>query len=226
MFAILPNLFDRLRCMKLASALIFAVTLVAAPLFCQGNANPPAEPAVPNLRDVNSQLLHLVIEDQWDRGNDMFSGRHVKTPQDLNVTERDAERQADVRKLLAEGKINTGQEYYFAALIFQHSSSSENLLLAHMLAVTSVSKGNVNGKWMSAATLDRYLWSINHPQVFGTQFQRGADGKWTMEPYERTAVSDSIRASWCVVSLTEQEKILKDSQKGGPLAGTSTPDCK
>jgi hypothetical protein len=212
--------------MRLACALIFLLTLAAAPFFCQDNANPPSAPTVPNLPDVNPQLLHLVIEDQWDCGNDMFSGRQVKTPQNLNVPKRDAERQAEVRKLLAEGSINTGRECYFAALIFQHSSSAENLLLAHMLAVTSVAKGNINGKWMSAATLDRYLWSINHPQVFGTQFQKGADEKWTMEPYDQTAVSDSIRASWCVVSLVEQEKILKDSQTSGPLAGTSTPDCK
>lgn len=156
----------------------------------------------------------------------MFSGRQVKTPANLKVSERDAERQAEVRKILAEGKISTGREYYFAALIFQHSSKSEDLMFAHMLAVTSVARGNGDAKWMTAATLDRYLWSIKQPQVFGTQFQKAADQKWAMEPYDRNAVSDSIRAVWCVVPLAEQNKILKDFQNGGPLASTGTADCK
>jgi hypothetical protein len=53
---------------------------------------------------VNPQLLRLAIQDQSDRGNDLFSGKQVKTPQDLNVPKRDAEGQAEVRTLLSEGK--------------------------------------------------------------------------------------------------------------------------
>ena len=64
----------------------------------------------------------------------------------------------------------------------------------------------------SAATLDRYLWSIKRPQVFGTQYQTGANNKETMEPYDRTAISDKIRAAWGVNSLAEQDKALNDSR--------------
>lgn len=205
---------------------MFILFLASTPSFCQDAANAPPAPTVPNLPDVNARLLQLVIQDQWDRGNDMFSGRQVKTPVNLNVNERDAERQAEVHKILAEGKISTGQEYYYAALIFQHSLKPEDLMFAHVLAVTATAKGNAYAKWMAAATLDRYLWSIKRPQVFGTQFQKAADDKWAMEPYDRNAVSDSIRASWCVVPLAEQEKILKNFQSGGPLASTGTADCK
>lgn len=200
--------------------------LSCAPLFSQDVANAPSVPTVPNLPDVNPRLLQLVIQDQWDRGNDMFSGKQIKIPRNLNVAERDAERQGEVRKMLAQGQISTGQEYYFAELIFQHTSRPEDLMLAHTLAVTAMTKEYVSARWMAAATLDRYLWSINRPQVFGTQFKKGADEKWTMEPYDRHAVSDSIRGSWCVISLPEQEKILRDSRNGGRLASTQTPACK
>ncbi|MGA2606826.1 MAG: hypothetical protein ABSH01_05140 [Terriglobia bacterium] len=186
----------------------------------------PATPTVPNFPDVKPQILQLVIQDQWDRGNDMFSGKRVKVPANLNVEERDEQRHAEVRKILAEGKINSGREYFFAALIFQHSSAPVDLMFAHMLAVTAVAKGNAGAKWMAAATLDRYLWSIKQSQIFGTQFHKGTDQKWTMEPYDRTTVSYSIRATWCVVPLEDQEKVLKDVQDGAGPPSTGIRDCK
>ena len=213
-------------CVKFACVVICILCLASPAVLCQEATNAPATPTVPDLPDVNAHLLHLVIQDQWDRGNDMFSGRQVRVPANLNVTERDAERQAEVRKMLSEGKISTGRGYYFAALIFQHSSKSEDLMLAHVLAVTAVTKENGVAKWMAAATMDRYLWSIKQPQVFGTQFQKDADQKWTMQPYDRNAVSDSVRTSWCVVSLAEQGKILKDFQNGGSLGSTQKPNCR
>jgi hypothetical protein len=197
--------------MRPVSVLLF-LALAVQPLFFQDNVTKQSVATVPNLPDVNPQLLQLAIQDQSDRGNDLFSGKQLKTPPNLNVPKRDAERQAEVRALLAGGKVNTGRDYYFAALIFQHSETSENLLLAHILAVTSVAKGDKSGGWLSAATLDRYLWSIKHPQVFGTQYQTGSDNKETMEPYDRIAISDKIRAVWGVNSLAEQEKDLHDSQ--------------
>lgn len=212
-----PNLLDTLSRMRLATVLLF-LTSAAQPLFCQDSANKQSAANVTNLPDVNPQLLQLAIQDQSDRGNDLFSGKQLKTPPNLNVPKRDAQRQAKVRELLAEGKVNTGRDYYFAALIFQHSETSENLLLAHILAVASIAKGDKSGGWLSAATLDRYLWSIKHPQVFGTQYQIGTDNKETMEPYDRNAISDKIRAVWGVNSLAEQEKVVNDSRRSDASA--------
>jgi hypothetical protein len=201
------------------------LTLATGPSLCQDNPSPKSTPTIPNLPDVNPRLLRLAIQDQSDRGNDLFSGKQVETPQNLDVPKRDAERQAEVRTLLSEGQIKTGRDYYFAGLIFQHSESSEKLLLAHVLAVTSLAKGDKSAGWLSAATLDRYLWSIKHPQVFGTQNQTGPDNKETMEPYDRIFISDKIRAAWGVNSLMEQEKSLKDAQKDNAPT-SSTPEHK
>jgi len=77
------------------------------------------------------------------------------------------------------------------------------------MAVTAVGKGDGSSKWLAAATLDRYLQSLNQPQVFGTQFRKSG-GAWTMDPYDRTSFSDAIRATWCVIPLEEQESIEKD----------------
>ena len=69
-------------------------------------------PTIPNLPDVNHELLKLVVADQWDRGMDMFSGRQVKPPDSLpweQIEKNDAERRAAVRALLNAGQIQTGR---------------------------------------------------------------------------------------------------------------------
>jgi len=47
-----------------------------------------------------------------------------------------------------------------------------------------------------------------------------------MEPYDRTAVSDAVRATWCVIPLAEQESIAKAAREGKPIRGTGIKDCK
>lgn len=199
-------------------------------LFCQSNVSPANGPTIPKLPDVNPEILQLVVQDQWDRGNDMFGNGPIKHSQDFDwksISQRDEERDAQVRKLLAEGKLQTGREYDYAALIFQHSIKAEDLMFAHVLAVTSVSKGDADAKWLAAATLDRYLTTIKQPQVFGTQFFRPSkDTNWTMEPYDRNALSDDERALWCVIPLAKQENILKDMQSGQATRSTQLADCK
>jgi hypothetical protein len=216
--------FGASRPITIVCVAMIAFCVVCIPVIAQDGASSSNEPTVPNLPDVNSDILKLVIQDQWDRGNDMFSGRQIKAPAGINVPARDAQRADSVREMLAEAKITTGREYYFAAVILNHSTKSSDLLLAHMLVVTSVAKGNTIAKFMAAATLDRYLWSIKQPQIFGTQFQKGSDQRWTMEPYDRTAISDRVRADWCVVPLAEQENILKTFSERGH--SSQTTDCK
>jgi hypothetical protein len=197
-------------------------------LLAQTPPAPADSPTVPNQPDVNPEMLRLVIQDQWDRGNDMFGGRQVKPAESIDwqaVGKHDEERHAAVRKLLADGKIQSAMDYNFAALVFQHSSKSADLILAHVLAVTAVGKGG-RAKPLAAATFDRYLWSVKQPQVFGTQFQYGPDGHWTMEPYDRAALADGERAVWCVAPLAEQEAILKDIRDGKPMRAAEIPDCK
>jgi hypothetical protein len=206
------------------AALAISIRLLAA----QTPSGVADTPTIPKLPGVNPDILNLVIQDQWDRGQDMFGGRVVKPPQSIDwqeVNKRDDARHAAVRKLLADGKLQSGADYQFAALIFQHSGDSAGLILAHTLAVTAVAKGEGNAKWLAAATFDRYLHSIKQPQVFGTQLFRDAGGLWSMEPYDRAALSDSIRAIWCVIPLTEQASIERDVRDGKPLRPTQIPGC-
>ncbi len=192
---------------------------------------PLDSPTVPVVNDVRPEILKLVVDDQWDRGNDMFGGRQIKSPAELDwqaIAQRDQQRQSKVRALLRDGQVQTGKEFHYSALILQHSSTTDELALAHVLAVTAVIEGDNTAKWLAAATFDRYRQNQKEPQVFGTQFMVGAsDSKWSMEPYDHGAVPDSVRTLWCVVSLSEQREALKNLQSGkAGGANTSIRECK
>jgi hypothetical protein len=205
--------------LRFAAALLFVPFLLA---------QTPTGPTIPKLADANPEIVQLVAQDQWDRGFDFFGDRQPP-PQDKidweQVGKRDEQRREAARKLLTDGKLQTGKDYRFASLIFQHSLDTAGYLLAHVLAVTAVSKGEPKARWLAAATMDRYLTSLKQPQVFGTQFHQD-NGVWTQEPFDRTAFSDSIRTSSCVASLAEQDQILKDIRSGKPFRSTNVADCK
>ncbi len=54
-----------------------SLTYLLALLLAQNPAAPDS-PTVPPIRDVDPEVLRLVIHDQWDQGNDMFGGRQAK----------------------------------------------------------------------------------------------------------------------------------------------------
>jgi len=135
---------------------------------------------------------------------------------DRNDIEGDAKRREQVNQLMRDGKIQSAEDFYYAAFIFQHGQKPADYLYAHSLAVTAVSKGLHEAMWLSAATLDRYLWSIRQPQIFGTQF--GGD----QEPYDRKMISDDIRRMWCVAPETTQDQIQSDLSAGKPFRSTRT----
>jgi hypothetical protein len=207
--------------------IVVAVILLLTSAFGQTTKRAD-QPTRPVLKDVNPDVLRIVIEDQWDRGNDLFGSRQIAAPdaKGESVSTRDERRQSEMRKLIEQGKLKSGRDFFFAALVFQHSTKPAEVLLAHELAVTAVSKGNSNGKYMAAASLDRYLWNLNQPQVYGTQFKKVENGNWSMEPYARESLTDAERRLWCVIPLAQQEEILRGVLNGDELKSTSISDCK
>jgi hypothetical protein len=141
---------------------------------------------------------------------------------DRTDSEGDKRRRAQVRQLMSEGKIQTAEDYFYAAFIFQHGNKPSDYLYAHILATTAVDKGLHAAMWLSAASLDRYLYFISQPQVFGTQFGSPFTDTDDQEPYDRKMISDKLRALWCVAPLSAQEKILNDARAGKEFTSTRT----
>ena len=110
-----------------------------------------------------SEIHRLLLEDQRDRTAPPGS------PGSANMGVNDVARRKRAHELLDQGVLQTGVDFFDAALIFQHGDKPEDYLLAHILAMVAVAKGNMGARELAAVTLDRYLQSIDEPQVFGTQ---------------------------------------------------------
>ncbi|RPJ55387.1 MAG: hypothetical protein EHM12_12305 [Dehalococcoidia bacterium] len=157
---------------------------------------------------AESELKKMADEDQAMRldGNTDFQKEY----------EKDLEHRERVFSLLAEGKISTPEDMYYAALLLQHtpltmcdgrmtSLSRENYLLANMLAKASAGAGYGPARRMVAMTIDRYLWYSGRPQKYGTNSRMDEKtGENTLEPLDSTT-TDEERAKWDVEPL----KVLK-----------------
>jgi hypothetical protein len=155
-----------------------------------------AEDAASSGKAPAKTMHELFVEDQADRdppGGDMSKLDWSK------IGPRDEARQKQVRGMLESGELKTGTDFREASFIFQHGSKPEDYLMAHILATAALAKGDSESRWISAATLDRYLHAIGQPQVFGTQYHtRKAGESMTQEPFDRALVPAGLRTTLCV----------------------------
>lgn len=151
----------------------------------------------------NALLVQMFKEDQEIRKEDSNTDWEVAQAEDRK-------RREAVQKLLDENKLHSGTDFYYAAFIFQHGQQPADYLKAHVLATIAATRGRRDAIWISAATLDRYLQSIGQKQIFGTQFRFPTDDTVTQEPYDRTLLTDAIRAVSRVPDLVTQDIRLKE----------------
>jgi hypothetical protein len=125
------------------------------------------------------------------------------------VGKADAGRRDATRRLLADGKLHTGEDFERAAFVFQHADTPDDYLLAHTLAMVAVARGQGGALWIEAATLDRYLNSVHQPQIYGTQFNFKPHEPTTQDPYNRSLIPDALRRDLGVPSQAAQEEQRK-----------------
>ena len=161
-----------------------------------------AESPVASPASDNAELAAMYEADQADR-HPAGDGRPIDW---TVVSGRDAARLARAKELLAAGKLGTGADYYHAAMILQHSAAADDHLLAHELCVVALGEGEERGRWLAAASEDRFLMNIGRPQRFGTQFRRDPpSGPWYLYEVDPN-VSDAQRAAMDVPPLAEARK--------------------
>jgi hypothetical protein len=180
-------------------------------------------------------LHEIYLEDQ----NDM----PTKTPrvdpsaeQIKAFDDRAAARRVKLHAMLDRGEITTGSDLYEAAYVFQHGETAADFLLAHILAVDAVAKGFDRARWLSVATLDRYLQLIGQPQVFGTQFpfdpklphpitNGGRFSGRTQAPFDERFLPAYLRPEFCVPDLEQQKKNLATLNSGSYPKMMTLPNC-
>ena len=171
---------------------ILSVLLLVCPLFSAAD---------------NAELKQIYDADQKDR-----EGQSIDWSK---VGPRDVAREMRVREMIDQALLVTGKDYERAAMVFQHGGSADDILLAHILAVTALGKGETGARWLAAASLDRFLQRVGQAQVFGTQYSFKKPGDpWTMEPYNRKLVSPLLRDANCVPGMEDQAGMLESIIQG------------
>lgn len=157
---------------------------------------------------LNTELAHITAEDQKDRE----AGDKIDW---AVVGKRDAERLKRTREIAAAGGLHQADDYFNAALVFQHSDKLEDYAQAHQwcLKAVELDPENSNARWLAAATQDRWLMNQGKPQLYGTQFKK-VDGRWILWEVD-PSITDEERARWEVPPLAEARK-RAEAMNGGP----------
>ena len=154
-------------------------------------------PAFPD----NADLAELFRQDQ--------AARQGSGPLNPGVAAADEERRAAARRMLDEGSVRSGADYYHASFIFQHGDKPDDYLLAHALATSAIARGRADAIWIATASLDRFLQSIGRSQIYGTQFIVPHDGSQANQGnYDRHLLPDTVRTDSGVPPLAAQEQQL------------------
>jgi hypothetical protein len=114
----------------------------------------------------NPRLLEIFQEDQTEREKVYDDPRQVS-----RLKEMDTARRKRIIVMMELGEVKTKNDFYHAAVLFQHGDKPEDFLAAHRLSALAAILGHKTARWLMAASLDRYLMSIGHPQIYGTQFE-------------------------------------------------------
>ncbi len=120
--------------------------------------------------------------------------------------QRDRVRLARVKEIIAAGAVKTANDHFMAAMLLQHGTTPDVYRAAGALALRAaeLDPENKRAAWLAAAAEDRYLWSVDKPQKYGTQFKQ-VDGVWTIEPIDAT-VTDAERVKRNVPPLAEAKR--------------------
>lgn len=192
---------------RLRAALIFAGLAVAlgAGVSLKAQAQKKTTP---------TSIEQLFEEDQNDRHGAMSAGPE----QWKKISERDTERRRAAHELMDAGALKTGEDFEDASIIFQHGDRPQDYLLAHVLAMAAMAKGDAQARWIAAATMDRYLQSLKQPQIFGTQYAwAGMKPKphgATQAPYDKNLLSDALRREFCVATFGGQQRNVAAMAQG------------
>jgi len=170
-------------------------------------------------KSLADEVHRLFLADQAAR--EKFKAHPSASVSEADVkelTDTDKQRRDRMRQIIDAAGLKTGEDYHDAAFIFQHGDAPEDYLLAHILAMAGVAKGNRESRWIAAATLDRYLQSIKQKQVFGTQYFQSGASPYTQDPYDKKLLTEDLRQTFCVKSQAEQEKTVQSLNQHTPLS--------
>lgn len=180
---------------------VFVLLLVSATLTAGCTRAQSGRSASNEATANNAELARLFEQDQAARKNMSVDSLEAAAIQKL--IREDSLRRVRVGELLGSGSAQTADDYYHAAMVFQHGADTAAYRRAHELAEKAVALDSTHrsAKWLTAASWDRYLMQQGKPQWYGTQFTWQAGEEWALYEVDTTKVTDDERRRLGVPSL-------------------------
>lgn len=141
----------------------------------------------------NPRLAELAESDQTDRKTD-----------NPEISKNDMSRLQEVKALYKNNVLRTSDDFYNAAIVFQHGEEPNDYLTANQLAeqAVNINPENQNAKILVAQSMDRYLLSTNKPQIFGTQRIELGELEY-LQQIDTSQISDNRRKELGLMTLEE-----------------------
>ncbi|TCK69240.1 hypothetical protein DFQ05_0760 [Winogradskyella wandonensis] len=149
---------------------------------------------------MTADIIELFETDQNDRKSDLRWTR---------LSKRDELRRNRANQLIDSGMVVSAKEHQMIAYIFQHGNDSSDYAKAISLMKKAIELDSTIDKRLYAAATDRYLLSLDKPQIYGTQYTKTKFKPWVMKNYDTTKVSDKERLKYGVDTLAQQKEKLE-----------------
>lgn len=157
------------------------------------------------MENFSQELEDIFKSDQEDRTNHQA---WLDVEYRIGIFKRDQERRKRAAEIIEQGGLKIAEDYYHAAMIFQHGEGPDDFKKANELAKQAMDLGLEEAKWLYAASLDRLLLSEGKPQKFGTQYWQEADGAEIVLREVDPSTTDEERAKYNIHPLAEIPKVL------------------
>lgn len=156
---------------------------------------------------MDKELKLLFDEDQLDCLNQPPDS----TPEHKALRKRIKDRLTKVRLIFNTDKHFSGEDYFYACILFMHGDCPEDFWQAYQLGLKSVGLNYNVAKKYTAAAYDKWLMYQGRPQKYGLQYV--PDGTrlrvWDIDP----ETTDEERAEWDVPPLQQLYKIAEEATK-------------
>ncbi len=109
-------------------------------------------------------------------------------------------------EIMARGEIRAAEDFFNAALVFQHGATTDDIRLAYALVTiaSAMRPERLGPKAAACSSWDRLLVQMGRPQWYGTQYtQSTVTGKFELSPVDETAVTDVERKALGLPTLKE-----------------------
>ena len=144
--------------------------------------------------EIQKELIEISKKDRADR-----------TKRNPEMTSNDIKRRIRVAAIAAEACLKEKDDYFTAAVVFQHGSLPEHYMQAIIYANKSMDLGHPVGEAMRQVAIDRYLMSLGYKQIFGSQITAPAIYKQVESEKDTVA---------CVWPIEESINLVEDYSFG------------